>query len=61
MSRAVQDPGLSSRLGRAARQHVATTFGMDRFVAEFAALYEELAEARGLQRDAAPTDALEAG
>ena len=61
MSRAVQDPGLRSRLGRAARQHVATTFGMDRFVAEFAALYEELAEARGLQRDPAPTDALEAG
>ena len=48
-------------LGRAAREHVATTFGMDRFVAEFAALYEELAEARGLQRDPAPTDALEAG
>jgi glycosyltransferase involved in cell wall biosynthesis len=61
MGRAVQDPGLRSRLGSAARQHVATTFGMDRFVAEFAALYEELAEARGLQRDPAPTDALEAG
>ena len=61
MSRAVQDPGLRLGLGSAARQHVATTFGMDRFVAEFAALYEELAEARGLKRDAAPTDALEAG
>jgi glycosyltransferase involved in cell wall biosynthesis len=48
INRAVQDPELRSGLGRAAREHVATTFGMDRFVAEFVALYEELAVARGL-------------
>ena len=51
INRAVQDRGLRSALGRAAREHVATTFGMDRFVAEFAALYEELAEARSLVAD----------
>jgi glycosyltransferase involved in cell wall biosynthesis len=55
MSRAIRDPGLRSTLGRTARQHVAMTFGMDRFVAEFAALYEELAVARGPKRDAAST------
>ena len=27
----VTDPGLRTRLGRAARDHVSTTFGMDRF------------------------------
>lgn len=44
--RAVSDAGLRQRLGRAAREHVATTFGMDRFVAEFAVLYEEQVAAR---------------
>jgi glycosyltransferase involved in cell wall biosynthesis len=42
LHRAVNDPVLRKRLGAAARVHVATTFGMDRYVAEFAALYEEL-------------------
>lgn len=42
LHRAVNDPALRERLGAAARLHVATTFDMDRFVAEFAALYEEL-------------------
>ena len=42
----VTDPGLRTRLGRAARDHVSTTFGMDRFVAEFADLYETLVASR---------------
>jgi len=43
---AVSDAGLRDRLGRAAREHVSLIFGMDRFVAEFAALYESLAASR---------------
>ena len=43
---AVSDAGLRQRLGRAAREHVAATFGMERFVAEFAVLYEEQVAAR---------------
>ncbi len=46
LRRLVVDAGLRERLGRDARDHVATTFGMNRFVSEFAALYESLAEAR---------------
>ncbi len=46
--RLASDPVLRERLGLAARQQVATVFGMDRFVAETAALYEELAARRGL-------------
>ena len=42
LRRAVTDPTLRTRLGGAARDHVTTTFGMDRFVAEFADLYETL-------------------
>jgi glycosyltransferase involved in cell wall biosynthesis len=37
------DPGERRRLGEAARIDVATRFGVDRMVAEFAALYRELA------------------
>jgi glycosyltransferase involved in cell wall biosynthesis len=37
------DAALRERLGLAARQRAETRFGMDRFVAETAALYEELA------------------
>jgi glycosyltransferase involved in cell wall biosynthesis len=37
------DAALRERLGLAARQRAETLFGMDRFVAETAALYEELA------------------
>jgi len=46
--RLARDPVLRERLGASARQRAATVFGMDRFVAETAALYEELAERRGL-------------
>jgi glycosyltransferase involved in cell wall biosynthesis len=46
LERLANDPVLRDRLGRAARERVATTFGMDRMVAEFAALYEELADQR---------------
>jgi glycosyltransferase involved in cell wall biosynthesis len=42
----VREPELRERLGRAAREHIARTFGMDRFIAEFAALYEERVEIR---------------
>jgi len=48
LHRAVADHGLRTRLGAAAREHVATTFGMERFVGEFAALYEELAARKHL-------------
>ena len=44
------DPELRARLGAAARQRVAANFSMDRMVAEFAALYEELAERKGVRR-----------
>ena len=40
--RLLQDRGLAARLGGAARAHVATAFGIDRFVAETAALYEAM-------------------
>ena len=48
--RLVGDPALRERLGAAARERAATVFGMDRFVAETAALYEELAERKGVRR-----------
>ena len=48
--RLIGDPELGARLGAAARQRAATVFGMDRMVAEFAALYEELAERKGVRR-----------
>jgi glycosyltransferase involved in cell wall biosynthesis len=48
--RLAQDPGLGARLGAAARQRAANVFGMDRMVAEFAAMYEELAERKGVRR-----------
>lgn len=50
LRRATQDPDLRQRIGAAARLHVAEKFGMARFVREFAELYEELAESRGLLR-----------
>jgi glycosyltransferase involved in cell wall biosynthesis len=46
----VSDPDLRDRLGLAAREHVVATFGMDRFVAEFAQLYEEQAASKNLMR-----------
>ena len=42
--RLLGDTGLRESLGPAARERVATTFGMGRFVAEFAALYQGLPE-----------------
>jgi glycosyltransferase involved in cell wall biosynthesis len=50
MLRLVRDPALRERLGAAARERAATVFGMDRFVAQTAALYEELAERKGVRR-----------
>lgn len=47
--RMVTDTYARQRLGSAARSHVARAFGMDRFVAEFAQLYETLAEERGVR------------
>jgi glycosyltransferase involved in cell wall biosynthesis len=44
--RMVTDAGLRERLGLAARRRTETTFQMSRFVAEYAALYEELALAK---------------
>jgi glycosyltransferase involved in cell wall biosynthesis len=38
----VDDPDLRANLGSAARRHAEETFGMSRFVAETAALYERL-------------------
>jgi glycosyltransferase involved in cell wall biosynthesis len=46
MRRLVEDLVLRERLGEGARRHVLATFGMDRMVAEFAALYSGLV-ARG--------------
>jgi glycosyltransferase involved in cell wall biosynthesis len=43
LRRLAADPALRDSLGAAAREHVARTFGMDRFVTEFATLYESLA------------------
>ena len=48
LARVIADPELRMRLGAAAREHVATTFGMERYVAEFAALYEEMAARKHL-------------
>ena len=50
LDRLVSDADLRERLGNAAREHVAATFAMDRFVAEFARLYEEQAALKNVQR-----------
>lgn len=47
--RVVTDIEIRERLGAAARAHVTTSFGMDRFVAEFAELYESLAAQKHLR------------
>jgi len=44
--RVATDPTLRDQLGAGAREHVSTAFGMDRFVAEFADLYETLVAAK---------------
>jgi glycosyltransferase involved in cell wall biosynthesis len=46
MRRLATDPDLRQRLGAAARRHIDTVFTMERFVGEYAALYEELAAAK---------------
>jgi glycosyltransferase involved in cell wall biosynthesis len=46
LGRLVADHTLRDRLAAAAREHVETAFGMDRFVAEFGDLYEELVAAK---------------
>ncbi|HET7028763.1 MAG TPA: glycosyltransferase [Candidatus Limnocylindrales bacterium] len=43
----VRDPQARRMLGAAARQRAARDYGVDRFAAETAALYEELARAKG--------------
>jgi hypothetical protein len=40
--RLVADRDLAGRLGASARENVTRVFGLERFVAETAALYEEL-------------------
>jgi glycosyltransferase involved in cell wall biosynthesis len=50
LRRLVVDAGLRILLGRGARENIASRFGMDRFVAEFAELYEALAAQKGILR-----------
>jgi glycosyltransferase involved in cell wall biosynthesis len=52
LERLLADPAERRRLGEAARADVAARFGVERMVAEFAALYRELAE--GPRRRVAP-------
>lgn len=47
IARLAADPDLRRSLGESARIFVETAFGLDRFVAETASLYEELAAAKG--------------
>jgi glycosyltransferase involved in cell wall biosynthesis len=50
LRRMTNDPALRDRLGAAARDHVASNFGIDRFVDEFASLYEALAARKRVLR-----------
>jgi len=50
LRRLTTDAELRGLLGRGAHTHVASTFGMDRFVKEFADLYETLAAQKGILR-----------
>ena len=45
--RILEDDELDARSGRAAREHALATFGVERFIAETAALYEEMHRAHG--------------
>ena len=47
LGRLLDDGDLAARLGGAAREHVARTFGLERFVTETAALYEEMVRRHG--------------
>ncbi len=49
IGRLAADPDLRCSLGDSARSFVQSAFGVDRFVAETAALYEELAAAKGIR------------
>jgi glycosyltransferase involved in cell wall biosynthesis len=49
LRRAVDDPELRQRLGRAAREHVEATFSLGRFAQEYGDLYEALAASKGLR------------
>lgn len=49
MRRLATDSDLRRRLGDAARRRADTEFTMERFVGDYAALYEELATARGIR------------
>jgi glycosyltransferase involved in cell wall biosynthesis len=51
LARVATDAGLRERFGVAAREHAENTFGMERFVAAWADLYESLARSRGLLPD----------
>jgi glycosyltransferase involved in cell wall biosynthesis len=46
LDRLITDGQLATRFGEHAREHVARTFGVDRFVTETSALYEEMYERR---------------
>ena len=50
IGRLAGDLDLRRSLGQTARAFVQSTFGVERFVAETAALYEELAAAKGIRR-----------
>jgi glycosyltransferase involved in cell wall biosynthesis len=50
MRQLIGDESLRQELGELAQAFVLETFGMDRFVRETAALYEELAAAKGIRR-----------
>jgi glycosyltransferase involved in cell wall biosynthesis len=50
IGRLAADPVLRRSLGETARMFVQSAFGVDRFVAETAALYEELAGSKGILR-----------
>ena len=50
LERVIDDGELRERLGAAARAHITVAFGMDRFVSEWAALYDALWAAKRRQR-----------
>jgi glycosyltransferase involved in cell wall biosynthesis len=50
MGRLLDDPDLAHQLGQQAQRHVDTQFGMARYVRDWANLYEEFAERKGVRR-----------
>ena len=50
IGRLAADPDLRRSLGESARTYVQSAFSVDSFVAETAALYEELAASKGIRR-----------